>query len=820
MGTCASQNSSISAEHVYAVLSDSRDRCIWREQLSSNEALYKYFRIRPRDGLSIRPAHVEFRALLNDNFSMGYIGQYAKDILKHYLITCWNDIQIYKNLSPSIHATKEFTRITELVRSYQKIPGQNHIVDSTLKTKDESDSLTDQSTIAVGVASREAWEQLELVMFEVLYSHVFTPFLWTNAFSSMCRLMKQTYNCVTDSDFEYYEKICEGAYGLVMHVKKKSTNVHYAMKVQGKALLLHHLQQDPQRILQEMQTLASFDHPFIMPLLYAFQTDILAVMVMPLCVYGDLGILILNSPQRRIPLPDVMFYTAEILSALQYLHSFGIMYRDLKPGNVLLAGDGHCLLADFGAAIDTEGVIADDDLARSGIFRYYSALDAGETINGNSSLCEESAAWLKGDKNSLTQFSLDMFTNKEGASESTCERRAKKMRAKSIVGTVAYMAPEIIFKFGSRAVADQSYTNAIDYWSLGITVYTMIYGKLPFRHVRVEKLQQYLIQVMARPNANQKQIFDKVFGTVTYSGVNDLGGVSYDMSNDNTAALQMQENQAVVESFVGSLLQFDPTSRCSSALGGDIAALNGNSLQKKNQGRSKSHDNDGGHELKEDQDREKESMDKSTPRSQQSATLSDVSPGIMLGGPLDSDKKRNIRNHAFFKSIDWSLLDSKELKPPDIHPKIKALAAKKYEGKGLQNEDEFAGKPQSNHPPPKVVNTVYTMEDILVRNGRNKWLLGSDNSAPCAAFSASGKSQSGSSLYVGLVENFPEVEANHGAEHAAAFARSNDVDSGEFYQISAAHQQMFAHWYYVDPNIIELEQRHQADRRKQSKCIL
>ena len=51
----------------------------------------------------------------------------------------------------------------------------------------------------------------------------------------------------------------------------------------------------------------------------------------------------------------VHFYSAEIVSALVYLHGMGIIYRDLKPGNVLLHEDGHIRLSDLGTAVDVTG---------------------------------------------------------------------------------------------------------------------------------------------------------------------------------------------------------------------------------------------------------------------------------------------------------------------------------------------------------------------------------------------------------------------------------------------------------------------------------
>jgi serine/threonine protein kinase len=85
-------------------------------------------------------------------------------------------------------------------------------------------------------------------------------------------------------DFEYMNKLGEGGFGFVVHCKKKSTGKHYAMKIQTKVGLLECFADDPRRSDFEKQAFASCQHPFIINLDYAFQTDALAIMVLGLAV--------------------------------------------------------------------------------------------------------------------------------------------------------------------------------------------------------------------------------------------------------------------------------------------------------------------------------------------------------------------------------------------------------------------------------------------------------------------------------------------------------------------------------------------------------
>ena len=90
-----------------------------------------------------------------------------------------------------------------------------------------------------------------------------------------------------------------------------------------------------------------FDHPFIMGLEYAFQDHERLYLIMEFVNGGEL-FYHLKQVKKGFDEDRARFYASEILLALEYLHNMGVVYRDLKPENVLLDFEGHVRLTDFG----------------------------------------------------------------------------------------------------------------------------------------------------------------------------------------------------------------------------------------------------------------------------------------------------------------------------------------------------------------------------------------------------------------------------------------------------------------------------------------
>jgi serine/threonine protein kinase len=160
------------------------------------------------------------------------------------------------------------------------------------------------------------------------------------------------------NDFVLIRMIGKGSFGKVLLVRKKDTDQIYAMKVLAKEHVIKRNQVEHTKT--ERSVLGYVRHPFIVSLRYAFQSKRKLYFVLDYCPGGELFFHL--SKQTRFSENRTRFYAAQMVMALQYLHELGIVYRDLKPENVLLDAQGYVALTDFG--LSKEG-ISDDFSARS-----------------------------------------------------------------------------------------------------------------------------------------------------------------------------------------------------------------------------------------------------------------------------------------------------------------------------------------------------------------------------------------------------------------------------------------------------------------------
>jgi len=233
------------------------------------------------------------------------------------------------------------------------------------------------------------------------------------------------------SEFDLYRFLGAGGFGMVLLARKRENKKaptpadnkdrFYAIKVIDKRILIS--QNQMHSIFREKEVLACVEHPFIVALRYAFQTEDHLCLVLDYIEGGNMYSDLMRGPYTH---ERACFYAAQIVLATQHLHELDILYRDLKPDNVLLTLDGNVKLTDMGAA---RGTVQDGTIQ-------------------------------SGDTGTAT------------ASRTAKQQDPNRGRRMTITGTHGYRAPEVY---------DRDYGKPADWWNVGILIIEMLTAENPLR---------------------------------------------------------------------------------------------------------------------------------------------------------------------------------------------------------------------------------------------------------------------------------------------------------------------------------------------------
>jgi len=443
-----------------------------------------------------KPDYKELRVMLEDPIGQRYFGNYTKAQHTNENMFAWVDIHEYRDIP-----TKDYRRCCA-VHIYQKyikddaVMALGFMTDKLREPVDEALAKAKETHSAS--ITKELFDEIFELCFKEMVVQSFTKFKKEAAYAKYKKEMDTSYNKVVVDDFDYMGLLGQGGFGRVAHVRKTSTMSHYAMKIQLKAELLREYKGDESHLNTEKKVFSACHHPFVVDLAYAIQTEQHAILILGLVRAGDLEDAMMKDPQRRLEADRVYFYMAEISLALQHMHDLGMLYRDLKPCNILLTEEGHVQLTDMGLAAEVEPDNAshhyddlhdhthDHDHHHDGHNETRSPTLKAESKGGNPNNLNNRGA-TKRHKDDYTDYSIDVLCKAVGD--------AKPDRRKSIVGTPGFMAPEMINDKDKHRRDRQGYCTGVDYYALGVTMYQMLTGKLPEQ----VKLEMKLGKVRAKP---------------------------------------------------------------------------------------------------------------------------------------------------------------------------------------------------------------------------------------------------------------------------------------------------------------------------------
>ena len=233
----------------------------------------------------------------------------------------------------------------------------------------------------------------------------------------------------TIRDYESIAIIGRGAFGEIHLCREIKTGKIVAVKKIKKELIIEKNQ--IMHIRNEQLFMSKVKSPWIVELRASFQEDDYLYLIMEYLPGGDFMNLLIE--KDKLSEEESRFYIAELILAVETIHSYDCIHRDLKPDNILIDKNGHIKLSDFGLA-----KVSDK------LYDY----NASKNLNINS------------------QKAPSKLTHKRN--EISC------------VGTAYYVAPEVLIKKG--------YGQEIDWWSVGIIFFEMLCGYAPFCDEETQKV--------------------------------------------------------------------------------------------------------------------------------------------------------------------------------------------------------------------------------------------------------------------------------------------------------------------------------------------
>ncbi|WFD19429.1 non-specific serine/threonine protein kinase [Malassezia caprae] len=261
-------------------------------------------------------------------------------------------------------------------------------------------------------------------------------------------------------DFELLKPISKGAYGSVFLARKRATGDLFAIKMLKKSDMIAKNQITNVRA-ERMIMMNRTQSPFVVKLFFTFQSPEFLYLVMEYLPGGDCASLV--KVFGALPPAWAQQYLAEMVQGLEYLHSTGVVHRDMKPDNLLIDHHGHLKLTDFG--LSKFGLLGRhrQTAAAHGHAAHATWAQPGARASSPVPLASVSGRGLEMSHADVSPSDTESFLH-----SMTTETPGGR-----IVGTPDYLAPESILGVGMDDFG-------VDWWAVGVILFEFVHGYPPF----------------------------------------------------------------------------------------------------------------------------------------------------------------------------------------------------------------------------------------------------------------------------------------------------------------------------------------------------